>query len=146
MRPTTKRESTVARDRAPGCENRRRSDANLCRATQDREVPRACQEAPQRLRLNRRWVTQQYVIHLCGVYVSLTLAMPWACFYTHSLYWDISSTPSPDKCRQIRLSQQSILDLITCPRLAGLELSGRSKVPPDPTAATHTDAAVVGCG
>lgn len=38
------------------------------------------------VRQGRRWVTKKAVTHFCDLCVSLTLAMPWARFYTRSLY------------------------------------------------------------
>lgn len=98
------------------------------------------------VRLGRRWVTTKLLRHFCGVCVSLTLSMPWARFYTRSLYWDMAAARPRDERGRCRLSHQSIRDLAKWKHLSGQELKGRPMVPPAPTAAIHTDAADVGYG
>jgi len=60
------------------------------------------------VRNRRRWVTKKALTHFCGVCVSLTLAMPWARFYTRSMYWDMASNRPRDPRGRIRVSHQSI--------------------------------------
>ena len=83
---------------------------------------------------------------LCGVCVSLRLAMPWARFYTRSLYWDMAAGRSRDTRGHVRLTHHSIRDLCKWWDLSRQELSGRLVVPPPPQAAIHSDAPDVGCG
>lgn len=98
------------------------------------------------VRLGRRWVSVKKLRHFCGVCVFLTLAMPWARFYTRSLYWDMSGSRPHDDRNQCRLSHQGIRDLLKWKSLTAQELSGRPTVRMQPTAAIHTDAADLGFG
>lgn len=98
------------------------------------------------VRLGRRWVTRKAISHLCGVCVSLMLAMPWARFYTRSLYWDMGSGRPRDARGRVRLSHQSVRDLLKWQTLTREELAGRPMVPRKPTTAIHSDAADVGWG
>ena len=92
------------------------------------------------VRMGRRWVSERALRHFCGVCVSLTLAMPWARFYTRSLYWDISRGRLDARGRR-RLSHQSIRDLCKWRKLSRSELSGRCMLQQRPDA-MRTDAAV----
>jgi len=96
--------------------------------------------------LGRRWVSKKALATFCGVCVSLTLGMPWARFYTRSLYWDMSSGRRRDSRGRMRLSHQSLRDLKKWKDLSKQELQGRPIFPSTPTAAMHTDAADVGYG
>lgn len=64
------------------------------------------------VRNGRRWVSKKSLAHFCGVCVSLTLAMPWARFYTRLLYRDMSETRPVDNRARCCLSHQSIRDLV----------------------------------
>lgn len=78
--------------------------------------------------LGRRWVSRKELAHFCGVCVSLSLAMPWARFYTRSMYWDMAKRVIHSRSRngsRVRLSHQSLRDLAVWKRLAGRELQGR---------------------
>lgn len=110
------------------------------------KVRRLAKKLLQEVRFGKRWVTRKSVAHFSGVCVSLTLAMPWARFYTRSLYWDMSSRRERDQRGRIRLSHQSVRDLRKWKKLSNQELAGRPMVPPSPSAAIHTDAADVGYG
>lgn len=98
------------------------------------------------VRFGRRWVSPKVVEHFCGVCVSLSLAMPWARFYTRALYWDLSCRIRRDGRGRIRLSHQSIRDLRVWRRLSATELGGRPMTPMTVDAAMHTDAADMGYG
>ena len=98
------------------------------------------------VRHGKRWVTKRQLTHFCGLCVSLTLAMPWARFYTRPLYWDMSSGRRLDHRGRVRLSHQSIRDLLTWKGLSRRELLRRSMRPFVPTASMHTDGADVGFG
>lgn len=100
----------------------------------------------KQVRLGRRWVSASAVRTLCGTCISLSLALPWARFYTRSLYWDMGAGRARDSRGRCRLSHQAIRDLRFWKRLAGPEMEGRPVVPPSPQAAIHTDAADVGYG
>lgn len=65
------------------------------------------------INLRRRWVSRKSLRSFCGFYVSLTLAMPRAGFYTRSLYWDMLRTISTDGRDRCRLGHQCIRDLKT---------------------------------
>jgi hypothetical protein len=45
-------------------------------------------------RQGRRWVSRDRLRSLCDVCVSLSLAMPFAHFYTRSLFYDMTRMPS----------------------------------------------------
>ena len=100
----------------------------------------------KQVRFGKRWVQRDSVARFCGVCVSLSLAMPWARFYTRSLYWDVSFRQPRDSRGRVRLSHQSITDLRKWRELSKTELAGRPMTPPRPTASIHTDAADVGYG
>ena len=110
------------------------------------ESARSLRQATAEVRMGGRWVSVKKLPHFCGVCVSLTLAMPWARFYTRSLYWDMSGSRPHDDRYRCRLSHQSIRDLLKWKSLTGQELSGGPMVPTQPTAAIHTDAADLGFG
>lgn len=97
-------------------------------------------------RLGKRWVSGAAVAHFCGVCVSLSLGMPWARFYTRALYWDMEENRKRDLRGRVRLSHQSMRDLVSWKRISGTELDGRPIQPIPPTAAMHTDAADMGYG
>lgn len=111
-----------------------------------RKVQALARKLMQQVRHGKRWVRRDTVAHFCGVCVSLSLAMPWARFYTRALYWDMSSRQPRDPRGRIRLSHQSIRDLRRWKQLSTSELAGRPMTPPSATAALHTDAADVGYG
>lgn len=98
------------------------------------------------VRSGRRWVSVSKVQTLCGTCASLSLALPWARFYTRSLYWDVGAGRARDSRGRCRLSHQSIRDLRFWKKLAGPEMDGRPMIPAAPQAAMHTDAADVGYG
>ena len=101
--------------------------------------------------VGRRMVSTDSVRSFCGVCVALSLAMPWARFYTRSLYTDLARSTSRRRHRdsarrRTRLSHQSVRDLRFWRRLARSDLAGRpiAVVPLD--ASVHTDAAGLGYG
>lgn len=98
------------------------------------------------VRNGRRWVSQKPLAYFCGVCVSLTLGMPWARYYTRSLYWEMSARRKRDARGRIRLSRQSIKDLQKWRELSRNELQGRPMVPPLLNAVIHSDAADLGYG
>ncbi len=125
----------------------------------------------QRIRRGRRWVSTESVRSFVGTCVSLTLAMPYARFYTRVLYCDMSrarripfcsaQAPSiirswtprkypgqnpPRNGHRCRLSYQSLRDLKVWKKLTGTDLEGRPIRPPIREAVTHSDAADAGYG
>lgn len=57
--------------------------------------------------VGRRYVPAGRLRSFCGVCVSLSLAMPWARFYTRSLY-DALSRGKMDKRGRVKLSHQAM--------------------------------------
>lgn len=98
-----------------------------------------------------RWVSRKALEHFCGVCISLSIAMPWARFYTRSLYWDMSKKNRHGERRsregtRCRLSHQCIRDLRIWQQLSKQELQGRNMTPFYPTATMHTAAADLSYG
>jgi hypothetical protein len=58
------------------------------------------QASLRQARQGRRWVSRDRLRSFCGVCVSLSLAMPFARFYTRSLFDDMNRRPR--KCRASR--------------------------------------------
>lgn len=83
--------------------------------------------------------------HVCF----LILAMPFARFYTTSVYWDMGrrsqSRRNCERCRT-RLTYQSIRDLRFSRVLTCAEKDGQEIRPPGPSNTLHTDAADIGFG
>ena len=98
------------------------------------------------VRLGRRWLNRKFISHLCPVRVWLTLPMPWAKFYTKSHYWDMGSGRPRNTPGRVRLSHQSVPDLLKWQTLTREELAGRPMVLRNPTTAIHSDATDVGSG
>ncbi len=82
--------------------------------------------------------------------MSLTLAMPFARFYTRALYWDLGKAtrgkPAARDGRRCRLSHQSLPDLRTWRTMTSTDCEGRPIHPPVSQAVLHSDAADVGYG
>lgn len=97
--------------------------------------------------LGKRRVPASLVKSFCGTCVSLSLAMPWARFYTRALYSDTSGARKSDHRGRYRLSRQSLKDLRFWKTLSarGGECE-RPIRPPSCQAALHTDAADMGYG
>jgi hypothetical protein len=99
-------------------------------------------------RQRRRWVSRDRLRSLCGACVSLSLAMPFARFYTRSLFDDMNRRPreclASRNGNRCRLSHQSIRDLRMWRKLAGTEIDGRSIRTLPTNGIMHTDAADVG--
>lgn len=108
-------------------------------------IERTAKSLLRQVAINRRWVSHATVRSFCGTCVALTLALPWARFYTRALYWDLTWKRKGTKCR---LSHQAVRDLRFWKGLssAGEALEGRSVRPFSPEAAMHSDAADVGYG
>jgi Reverse transcriptase (RNA-dependent DNA polymerase) len=68
-------------------------------------------------RQRRRWVSRDRLRSFCGLCVSLSLAMPFARFYTRSLFDDMTRRPMEGRAarngNRCRLSYQLIRDLQT---------------------------------
>ena len=129
----------------------------------ERQLMRECN-------VGRPWVSAERLRSFAGVRVSLSLAMPYAGFYTRSLYWDLSRQSKykerpeskagirksirVEKLKRIeqnsrsrcRLSHQSIRDLPTWCELTSTEREERRLRPTAPEATSHTDAADLGYG
>jgi hypothetical protein len=101
-------------------------------------------------RQGRRWASRDRVRSFCGVCVSLSLAMPFARFYTRSLFDDMTRRPRESRAsrngNRCRLSYQSIRDLQMWRKLASTETDGRPIRPLPTIGIMHTDAADVGFG
>lgn len=108
------------------------------------KVRRLASQLLKEVRHGRRRVSKRKLIHFCGVCVSLSLALPWARFYTRSLYWNMSSKRPVDPRGRCRLSHQSVRDLVFWQTMARKELTGRAMRPERPNVAIHTYAADVG--
>lgn len=93
----------------------------------------------------RRWVTSKAMRSFCGVCVWLTLAMPWARFYSRSIYWDLGSLVEDERCEET-LTHQSVRDVGFWDKLSREELDERCIRPFSPTGSLHTDAEDVGYG
>lgn len=96
--------------------------------------------------IGRRWVKPDKLASFCGTCVSLSLALPWARFYTRSLYTDMSSNRRRDARGRVRLSHQALRDLGFWKRMSGPDMDGRPIHPFTPEASMHTDAADAGFG
>lgn len=110
------------------------------------KVRRMSKDLLKEVRFGRRWVQSRTVACFCGTCVALSLAMPWARFYTRSLYWDMSSGRTHDGRGRCRLSHQSVRDLRFWRDLPESSLGGRELIRTEPQAAMHTDAADMGYG
>jgi hypothetical protein len=99
-------------------------------------------------RQGRRWVSRDKFRSYCGVCVSLSLAMPFARFYTRILFDDMTRRPRKSRAsrnrNRCRLSHQSIRDLQMWRKLASTETYGRPIRPLPANVIMHTDAADVG--
>lgn len=99
----------------------------------------------QMMRYSRRWVSHSLVTNFCGVCFALSLAMPWARFYTRALYWDAAKRFKAVRGKLLcRLSHQSLRDLKFWRTLSQETQHGRLMHPAAPEAALHTDAADMG--
>lgn len=98
------------------------------------------------VRVGRRWVWKKEVTSFLCVWVSLTLPMPWARFYTRAIYWEINSARRMDGRGRYLLIHKRIRDLLKWKKLTRQELYERTMVPPGPKAALHEDAAELGWG
>ena len=96
--------------------------------------------------LGRRWVQSLALTSFCGTCISLSLAMPWARFYTRSLYWDMSAGRVRDSRGRCRLSSQAVRDLRFWRDLPEVSLEGHQLISTKPTGAMDTDAADMGYG
>ena len=135
-----------------------------------KKVRRIARPLIRECNIGRRWVSAERLRSFVGVCVSLSCAMPYARFYTRSLYWDLpkkstyKARPEPkagiwksirvEKLKRIehnsrsrcRLSHQSLRDLHTWCALTSTEREGRPLRPAIPEATLHTDAADLGYG
>jgi hypothetical protein len=117
----------------------------------------------------RRWVLVKRMRTFIGTCVSLTLAMPYARFYTRSLYWDLSNVQQPTGSKakllegyfasgkgpidgrtlpraarggdRCKLSHQGIRNIQSWRALTSTEREGRPLRPAAPEVMMHTDAA-----
>jgi hypothetical protein len=125
-------------------------------------------------RHGRRWVSVKRMRTFIGTCVSLTLAMPYARFYTRSLYWDLANAQQPTGSKaklfegcvasgegprkertlpraarggdRCKLSHQGIRDIQSWRALTSTEREGRPLRPAAPELMMHTDAADLGYG
>jgi hypothetical protein len=119
-----------------------------------RKIERVHQMSARLLReasIGRRWVSRVRLRSFVGICVSLSLAMPYARFYTRSLYWDLARGGAclrrADRDRKrCRLSHQGLRDLRVWRRLTSAEKDGRQIHSPAPQLSLHSDASDVGYG
>ena len=112
-----------------------------------RNVEKDCQQSKallKEVRIGRRWVQNRTLASFCGTCVSLGLAMPWARFYTRSLYWDMSAGRARDSRGRCRLSHQAVRDLRFWRDLLEASFEGRQLIRTKPMGAMHTDTADMG--
>jgi Reverse transcriptase (RNA-dependent DNA polymerase) len=101
--------------------------------------------------LGRRWVETARLKTFAGVCVSLSLAMPFARFYTRAIYWDLSRNKksmgrASRENKRCRLSHQTLRDMRFWKRVTSKEKEGRPIRPTTPDMSLHTDAADLGFG
>jgi hypothetical protein len=102
----------------------------------------------------RQWVSRKRLSTFAGTCVSLTLAMPFARFYTRSLCDDMrsyklktqSNHAAARNGERMRICHQCVRDLKTWRKLTASEKLGQSMHPQAPDGIMHTDAADVGYG
>jgi hypothetical protein len=101
-------------------------------------------------RQGRRWVSRDRLRSFCGVCVSLSLAIPFARFYTRIIFDDMTRRPRESRAsrngNRCWLSHQSIRDLQMWRELASTETDGRPIRPLPTNGIMRTDAADVGFG
>jgi hypothetical protein len=101
-------------------------------------------------RQGRRWVSRGRSQSFCGVCLLLSLTMPFARFYTRSLFDDTIRSPKERRAsrngNRFRLSHQSIRDLQMWRKIASTETDGHPIRPLATNGIMHTDAADVGFG
>jgi hypothetical protein len=113
-----------------------------------RDLARALQRQSNK---GRRWVDAEKLRSFLGTCVSLTIAFPFARYYSRSMYDDLSMRRQRARRAarggaRVRLSHQSLRDLAVWRKLAGPECDGRPIFPATPDGIMHTDAADVGYG
>jgi hypothetical protein len=79
------------KSRAPGLDNRHRDDAFLYRTRKIIRVQEMARSLLRQAKEGRRWVSRERLRSFCGLCVSLSLPMPYARFYSRSLYDDMST-------------------------------------------------------
>jgi hypothetical protein len=98
----------------------------------------------------RRWVSSGRLRSFCGVCVSLSLAMPFARFYTCSLFDDLTRKTRASRAARngsrCQPRHQATRDLRTWMRLATVVAERRPIRPLATNGIMHTDAADVGIG
>lgn len=82
------------------------------------KVKRLSSEILRQARIGRRWVSARALSHFCGGFVSLSRAIPWARFYTHSLYWDIGLNRKVYSHGRVCLSHQGMRELVKWQQLS----------------------------
>ena len=107
----------------------------------------------QQARRGRRWVSRARLQSFAGTCVALTLAMPFARFYTRSLYDSMAAKRNRGDevpaCRggsRVRLSHQALRDLEVWRALSPTLGDGRDIRPQPFDGIMHSDAAEVGYG
>lgn len=101
------------------------------------------------VRTGRRRVSTDSARSFCGICVSLTLSMPWARFYTRTLYSDVSGRGTSDVRGRSRFSLQSVRYLRFWRQLSSPSCDVIFELPvrTHPVeAAMHTDSADMGYG
>lgn len=75
------------------------------------KVRRMAQTILKQVLLGRRYVDASLISSFCGTCISLMLAMPWARFYTRSLYSDLARAKLSGRKMRCRLAHQSVRDV-----------------------------------
>lgn len=64
-------------------------------------------------RMGHRRVGVKDMGNICGMCVSLSLAIPWVQFYTGLIHWHMAANLKRDKSGRVRPFHQRIIDLLT---------------------------------
>jgi hypothetical protein len=92
---------------------------------------------------HRRWVSAKKIANICGLVISLSVALPLARTVTRSLYDVLATKVSWNS--DVRLNKQAIRDLLFLRDLRS-ESCDKAIWKPSPTATLHTDASDFGWG
>lgn len=113
------------------------------------KIRKLAQALLNQARIGRRWVSRDRLASFAGSCVSLSLAMPFARFYSRSIYWDLlhnCKERAGSSRSRTRLSHQFLRDLRFWKKLTSEEKEGR-EIRPHPASYTlHTYAADMGFG
>jgi hypothetical protein len=137
--------------RAFGIRDRQQRDALYLAPRKIEKVRSLARAILQQSAKGRRWVDAAKLRSFLGLCVSLTLAFPFARFYSRSMYEDLRPghrlyQKAARGGKRVRISHQSGRDLLTWLHLAEEDSTGRPILPLPTDGIMHTDAAEVGYG